>query len=398
MLSTSAFNALLKTLEEPPAHVKFIFATTDPHKLPATVQSRCQRYDFRRIPLRLVVERLQQIVAGGEDRDQRRARSSCWRARARAACATRSRCSTRCSPAPAESVRDEDVLDTLGAGRPAGDRRASADAIIARDATRVLEPLDEAYRHGCDLRRFTRDLLEHFRNLAVAKVSGGTLLPDVADEEVAALREQAGRIAAEDLRPRLPDLLETDEEVAQARRIPSWCWRWRCCAWRRCRRCCRSTICCNASLTSRGARALRRRRAPCQHRRRPAPRPTALPQRAPPTAAAPRARRAAARRCRRRRRRPASAAGKRSSPLRRRSVRRWPSTSPSARCRGSTTADRHRSAARLPRRLSVAARPRGADRGARGALLRSPMRVQVTAATPRERRCGRGAARRRRPS
>src|SRR4030066_1036676 len=57
MLTREAFNALLKTLEEPPAHVKFIFATTDPHKLPATVQSRCQRYDFRRIPLRMVVER-----------------------------------------------------------------------------------------------------------------------------------------------------------------------------------------------------------------------------------------------------------------------------------------------------------------------------------------------------
>ena len=62
MLSNSAFNALLKTLEEPPAHVKFIFATTDPHKLPATVQSRCQRYDFHRIPLRLVTERLRRIV------------------------------------------------------------------------------------------------------------------------------------------------------------------------------------------------------------------------------------------------------------------------------------------------------------------------------------------------
>src|SRR5512134_2510707 len=78
MLSNSAFNALLKTLEEPPAHVKFIFATTDPHKLPATVQSRCQRYDFRRIPLPAIV--------------------ALWRARGKAACATRSRCSIRCWP------------------------------------------------------------------------------------------------------------------------------------------------------------------------------------------------------------------------------------------------------------------------------------------------------------
>src|SRR5262250_386424 len=61
MLSTSAFNALLKTLEEPPQHVKFIFATTDPHKVPRTIHSRCQRYDFKRIPLRLIAQQLQTI-------------------------------------------------------------------------------------------------------------------------------------------------------------------------------------------------------------------------------------------------------------------------------------------------------------------------------------------------
>ena len=62
MLSTSAFNALLKTLEEPPPHVKFIFATTEPHKVPPTILSRCQRYDFKRIPLRLIADRLAQIA------------------------------------------------------------------------------------------------------------------------------------------------------------------------------------------------------------------------------------------------------------------------------------------------------------------------------------------------
>src|SRR6266581_1831509 len=62
MLSTAAFNALLKTLEEPPGHVKFIFATTEPHKLPDTILSRCQRYDFKRIPLQKIVARLRYIV------------------------------------------------------------------------------------------------------------------------------------------------------------------------------------------------------------------------------------------------------------------------------------------------------------------------------------------------
>ena len=63
MLSTGAFNALLKTLEEPPAHAVFILATTEPQKLPATILSRCQRFDFRRIPVSLIVRRLRQVLS-----------------------------------------------------------------------------------------------------------------------------------------------------------------------------------------------------------------------------------------------------------------------------------------------------------------------------------------------
>ena len=66
MLSTSAFNALLKTLEEPPEHAKFIFATTEPHKIPITILSRCQRFDFRKIPLIKIAERLREIAAAEE--------------------------------------------------------------------------------------------------------------------------------------------------------------------------------------------------------------------------------------------------------------------------------------------------------------------------------------------
>jgi DNA polymerase-3 subunit gamma/tau len=214
MLSNSAFNALLKTLEEPPPHVKFIFATTDPHKLPATVQSRCQRYDFRRIPLRLVVDRLRQIVAAEAVEISDRALFLLAREGEGSMRDAQSLLDQVLAGA-AGPVPDDDVLDTLGVA----DRRviaALADAIIARDAARVLEPLEEAYRRGCDLRRFTRDLLEHFRNLAVAKVSGGSVLPDLPDEEAAALGEQAGRVAGEDCDRAFRILLETDEEVARA--------------------------------------------------------------------------------------------------------------------------------------------------------------------------------------
>ncbi len=213
MLSNSAFNALLKTLEEPPAHVKFIFATTDPHKLPATVQSRCQRYDFRRIPLRLVVERLRQIVAtdGVEISD-----------RALFTLAREGEGSMRDAQSlldqvlagSAEKVSDDDVLAMLGIA----DRQVIYDlgeAIIGRDAAAVVELLAGVYQHGYDMRRMTRDVLEHFRNLAVAKVSGGDLLPDVPEEEAAALKKQAERISEEDCDRAFRILQETDEELAR---------------------------------------------------------------------------------------------------------------------------------------------------------------------------------------
>jgi DNA polymerase-3 subunit gamma/tau len=213
MLSNSAFNALLKTLEEPPAHVKFIFATTDPHKLPATVQSRCQRYDFRRIPLRQVVARLRQIVDAEEVTISDRALFMLAREGEGSMRDAQSLLDQVLAGAEG-AIADEAVLDTLGLADHAliG---ALTDAVIERDPARVLTPLDQAYQCGCDLRRFTRDLLEHFRNLAVAKVSGGALLPDLADDEAAALRDQAARIPAADCDRAFRILLETDEEVAR---------------------------------------------------------------------------------------------------------------------------------------------------------------------------------------
>ena len=201
----------------------------------------------------------------------------------------------------------------------------------------MLEPLDEAYQHGYDLRRFSRDLLEHFRNLAVAKVSGGALLPDLADEEAAALRAAGGgasrprtatapsascsrptRRSARAPYPKLvlemallrlaalPPLLPVDELLQRL-----------------------------ADLE--GAHARRRRRRPRRRRRAPprraapprARRPQAPRRRQPRRGAAPRGAAAPA----------ASRAGRRSSPSRAASGRRWPSTSPSARRRGSTAQD-----------------------------------------------------------
>jgi len=87
MLSTAAFNALLKTLEEPPSHAIFILATTEVHKIPATVLSRCQRHEFRRIPVNEIVANLK-TLAEGEGIEVQPEASPCWRARPPAPCAT----------------------------------------------------------------------------------------------------------------------------------------------------------------------------------------------------------------------------------------------------------------------------------------------------------------------
>ena len=100
-ISGAAFNALLKTLEEPPPRVKFIFATTEYHKIPETILSRCQQYDFRMIPARELLRHLRSIADAGDDPRGATRRSRSSRALPRAACATRCRSSTRCSPSPA---------------------------------------------------------------------------------------------------------------------------------------------------------------------------------------------------------------------------------------------------------------------------------------------------------
>ncbi len=214
MLSNSAFNALLKTLEEPPPHVKFIFATTDPHKLPATVQSRCQRYDFRRIPLGLIVERLRTIA--DEQKLEVSDKVLFTLAREGEGSMRDAQSLLDQITAGAEGVvSDEDALAALGIA----DRSVVyeiGDAIIERNPTRALEALDNVHRLGCDMRRLTRDLLEHFRNLTVTHVTGGKLLPDLPDGEVETLREQARAFEAADADRCFRLLLQSDEEVGRS--------------------------------------------------------------------------------------------------------------------------------------------------------------------------------------
>ncbi len=191
MLSTGAFNALLKTLEEPPAHVKFILATTDVHKVPVTILSRCQRYDFRRISLDGVADRLSTILSKeGVEHDPA----------ALFLVARESEGSMRDAQSLLEQViafadgrrLDPDLVrEALGVA----DRRTVEGvvaAILARDPGAVLGFLREVHERGFDMKRFADALVEEVRDLYVSRI-----LPDpksVLDrpaDEVSALMARA---------------------------------------------------------------------------------------------------------------------------------------------------------------------------------------------------------------
>jgi DNA polymerase-3 subunit gamma/tau len=210
MLSTAAFNALLKTLEEPPAHVKFMFATTDPEKVLPTILSRCQRFDLRRIPAALITKHLAHIaklekvkideaalhaIARGADGAMRDAES------------TLDQLISFCG----DKIEEADVLSMFGLAAQSQILGLSK-AVLAGEIQTALSRLNELAQNGKDLGRLLSDLLNHFRNLLIFQVSRGDLnLLEVSEAEVAALKEQSGLANIESL-TRILEVL-TDSEL-----------------------------------------------------------------------------------------------------------------------------------------------------------------------------------------
>jgi len=215
MLSTNAFNALLKTLEEPPEHVKFIFATTEPHKLPITILSRCQRFDFKRVPVAKIITRLREI-AGRENviiSDPAlgliaRKGDGSMRDSLTAFDQVLAFCDS--------SVSDEDVATLIGAVDP----RLLADisaAVFSGDTQAVLAGVKRVDSVGYNMRQFCQDLIEHFRNLLVIRsVKKPEEILDLADAELDELRQQAAAFSAGDIQRRLTLLIKADGEMAYA--------------------------------------------------------------------------------------------------------------------------------------------------------------------------------------
>ena len=209
MLSTAAFNALLKTLEEPPAHVKFMFATTDPEKVLPTILSRCQRFDLRRIPSALITKHLAEIagkekvtigaaalhaIARGADGGMRDAES------------TLDQLISFCG----DKIEEPDVLSMFGLAAQNQILKLSH-AVLAGEISVALTQLDELARGGKDLGRLLGDLLNHFRNLLIYQVSKGDLnLLEASEAEVTALKEQSA-LAGTDAFTRILEVLADAE-------------------------------------------------------------------------------------------------------------------------------------------------------------------------------------------
>lgn len=169
MLTNEAFNALLKTLEEPPGQVVFILATTEPHKIPLTILSRCQRFDFKRIPLEAIMARLREVAAGAGIRVTEEALLLIARAAEGGMRDALSMLDQARAMADGQ-VEGEHIRTMLGA--VGGERIALLlDYLLRRDLAGVLQLVAELVEEGKDLRQFVRDLQEYLRDVLVVRVA-----------------------------------------------------------------------------------------------------------------------------------------------------------------------------------------------------------------------------------
>lgn len=215
MLSTSAFNALLKTLEEPPEHVKFIFATTEPHKLPVTILSRCQRFDFKRVTLPKIIARLREI-AGKESVTVSDASLALIARKGDGSMRDSLTAFDQVLAFCGNSVSDEDVATLLGTI----DRRLLAEisaAVFGGDTQGVLEGIRQVDLVGYNMRQFCQELIEHFRNLLVIRsVKKPEEILDIAAAELEELQKQSLHVSTLDIQRRLTLLIKAEAEMAYA--------------------------------------------------------------------------------------------------------------------------------------------------------------------------------------
>ena len=213
MLSTGAFNALLKTLEEPPPKVKFIFATTEYHKIPETILSRCQQYDFRMIPARELQLHLRNVA----DQEKIQVSDAALALIARSAeGSVRDGLSLfdQVLAFTGDEIPDADVAGLLGLVDRELLHRASK-AIVEGDSLAMLDLVESLADYGADYRNFARELLLHLREILLVKLApaGSPLLAPILPEELERLRGLAGALSEEDLLRGLDVLTRAEGEL-----------------------------------------------------------------------------------------------------------------------------------------------------------------------------------------
>src|SRR5262245_7536069 len=212
MLSTSAFNALLKTLEEPPPHVVFIMATTELHKVPDTILSRCQQFEFRQIPTEKILNRLREIANNEGIKIDDAALREISRAGAGSLRDAQSSFD-QVIAASGANITTEDVSSSLGLLSAATLGRL-VEAIARQDTSMTLNLVDEISSRGYDLRNVTRELMAYLRHLLIVK--SGIVNSDilgVADIEIDRIKELSRSFSEEDLVRFFHLLAQTEREI-----------------------------------------------------------------------------------------------------------------------------------------------------------------------------------------
>jgi DNA polymerase III subunit gamma/tau len=212
MLSTAAFNALLKTLEEPPGHVVFIFATTEAHKIPATILSRCQHFTFRRISRREIMDQLKKVAhSQGITIDEY---SLSALARASEGSMRDALCLLDQAVAfSGKQVKTEELMVLLGSvAREC--LREVVGAILGQDAAQALRAVATVQDRGADLRQFCTAVLEHFRNVLIAKlVPDNDDLIELAPEELVETKADAQQLSVEQVQEVFQVFAQTEEGI-----------------------------------------------------------------------------------------------------------------------------------------------------------------------------------------
>ena len=217
-LTDQAFNALLKTLEEPPPHVKFILATTEPQKMPETILSRLQRYDFRRIPFAVLRTRLHDL-AGREGVEIGDSALSLLAREASGSMRDAERMLETAIASLGGQVSESELAAILGV---ASRTRVfeMIGAILDKDPAAALRSVRELNQRGANLESLGRDLLEMVRNLAVAKLPAANgpniLLADLPDQEAAELQRLATKASARDLMRLFRLMADAQEQLARS--------------------------------------------------------------------------------------------------------------------------------------------------------------------------------------